>query len=472
MDPTDDAGSACRGAINMRIAKLNMDPQDKTRFEVLGKSSVKYHLKANHVVEAKRWFWALNNAIQWAKDEAKEDDRRRTRDAEALKQAKIDQMERHTGGDGQADSASYMSGHSGKNLAPPSLQTGSKLSPQSSRGAESGTGEDEGSALGFYESGTSQPDMTRILSHGTTTAEGDAEDEDSPDYASSREFRPSNKDAFNITAQSVKLQLDLLGNVAAALQAEKDNNPSTAISDPIVTQALCAYDGAVGSLNSLVADLLKISRDRDAYWQFRLGREQDARKMWEESMTRVAREHEELQHKIGETEDRRKRTKKALREALEQNASTTASAQLSRGPSQVYISDAVEVMAEVTEEDQSLQIKVDDTEKPHEEPVAHHFAGLSDSDSDDDEEFFDAVDAGEIEIVVPPVEEKPTTLDNSESDARALTMARITPSFAGYEDPVRQKLNMDADDRPRISLWVCYLLSHVILWPATNMLLL
>ncbi|KAK2841645.1 hypothetical protein FQN49_006049, partial [Arthroderma sp. PD_2] len=45
----DDAGSACRGAINMRIAKLNMDAQDKTRFEILGKSSVKYHLKANHV---------------------------------------------------------------------------------------------------------------------------------------------------------------------------------------------------------------------------------------------------------------------------------------------------------------------------------------------------------------------------------------------------------------------------------------
>ena len=46
----------------MKIAALNMDAQDKTRFEIQGKSSVKYHLKANHVVEAKRWFWTLNNA--------------------------------------------------------------------------------------------------------------------------------------------------------------------------------------------------------------------------------------------------------------------------------------------------------------------------------------------------------------------------------------------------------------------------
>jgi hypothetical protein len=76
----------------MRIAKLYMDPQDKQRFEIQGKSSVKYHLKANHQVEAKRWYWALNNSIQWAKDEAREEEKRATQDQEALKQAKIEQI--------------------------------------------------------------------------------------------------------------------------------------------------------------------------------------------------------------------------------------------------------------------------------------------------------------------------------------------------------------------------------------------
>lgn len=74
----------------MRIAKLHMDAQDKSHFEIHGKSSVKYHLKANHVVEAKRWFWSLNNAIQHSKDEAKEDERRKTRNAESLRQAKAE----------------------------------------------------------------------------------------------------------------------------------------------------------------------------------------------------------------------------------------------------------------------------------------------------------------------------------------------------------------------------------------------
>jgi hypothetical protein len=91
----DDTGSACRGAINMRIAKLYMDPQDKQRFEIQGKSSVKYHLKANHQVEAKRWYWALNNAIQWSKDEAREEERRTNRDQEMLHQAKLEQLDKH-----------------------------------------------------------------------------------------------------------------------------------------------------------------------------------------------------------------------------------------------------------------------------------------------------------------------------------------------------------------------------------------
>jgi hypothetical protein len=110
----DDTGSACRGAINMRIAKLYMDPQDKQRFEIQGKSSVKYHLKANHQVEAKRWYWALNNAIQWAKDEAREEEKRATQDQEMLKQAKIEQIK----GEGDSSSVSSSKMASSRNLPP------------------------------------------------------------------------------------------------------------------------------------------------------------------------------------------------------------------------------------------------------------------------------------------------------------------------------------------------------------------
>jgi hypothetical protein len=50
----------------MRNAKLKLDPSDKQKFEIIssGKGSVRYHLRANHPVEANRWIFALTQAIQ------------------------------------------------------------------------------------------------------------------------------------------------------------------------------------------------------------------------------------------------------------------------------------------------------------------------------------------------------------------------------------------------------------------------
>jgi len=87
-------------------------------------------------------------------------------------------------------------------------------------------------------------------------------------------MKPLNKDAFNITAQSAKLQLDLLTSVSASLQAEKAKNPSMQLADPIMIQALSSYESAIGNLKTSIGDLLRISKDRDAYWQYRLDREQ------------------------------------------------------------------------------------------------------------------------------------------------------------------------------------------------------
>lgn len=458
----------------MRIARLHMDAQDKTRFEIHGKSSVKYHLKANHVVEAKRWFWALNNAIQFSKDEAREEEKRRTKDADMLRQARIEQS-----GGSAADSTDSVTlppsrmGRSG--LAPPSsLGAGgnsSKASFQSSaRGTESVLGDDTGSAYESYEPSVAAPELSRSISGIGNAPPADAEDDDYDD-GSSHEVAPVNKDAFNITAQSAKLQLDLLSRVSSALQTEKSRNPGMAIADPSVVQALTAYETAVSSLNGLVVDLLKISRDRDAYWQYKLDRETDARKMWEESMARVAKEHEDLQSRIGESEDKRKRTKRALKEALEgaslagsrpgSQGSRTATGSVALPQEQVHFEETREALERVplSQEGRALGRRSISVRDPNRrKSIIAQFTDLSDSESGDDEEFFDAVDAGEVEIldVTSPL---PTTAkvfpSLSSADLREQKTAHIVPSFRGYEDPIRKRLKLDADNRPKISLWVC-----------------
>ena len=280
----DDAGSACRGAINMRIAKLYMDPKDKTNFEIQGKSSVKYHLKANHVVEAKRWFWALNNAIQWSKDEAKETERQKKRKEEMIRHAKAGKMPQLADEELGTMDATRLSG---KGLAP-ATAVGVPLTASSSRLSfqDSMLGDEEGSIYDPYEAGASDRELVRSVKGAqTATIAGDLDDEEEyGDDASDHDLHPLNKDAFNITAHSASLQLRLLAQVSAALQAEGSKEEAVSISDPTVKQALSNYESAIASLQGLVGDLLKISRDRDAYWQYRLDREADVRRLWEDSM--------------------------------------------------------------------------------------------------------------------------------------------------------------------------------------------
>ncbi|KAJ5180785.1 ATP12 ATPase F1F0-assembly protein [Penicillium capsulatum] len=458
----DDAGSACRGAINMKIARLSMDAQDKTRFEIHGKSSVKYHLKANHVVEAKRWFWSLNNAIQWAKDEAKEEEKQRNKNAEALRLAKIETEGR--AGDTPSESGlSHKPSTSGRGLAPSSLgvpgSSSTRLSTHASRTTlETTPGDEESSAYGSVDHSTAQNEVNRVISQVTTAPDADGEDDEFVDYASSREVPANDKDALNITAQSAKLQLDLLANVSASVQSERTKNPEMLISDPTVEQAFGTYDAAVSSLKGLVQNLLKISRDRDSYWQYRLNREEYLRRMWEESMARVAQEHEDLQSKMGESEEKRKRTKRALKEALE---NATGSSRSIGGPS-VRTPTAEHPPAEFNEPAALDSETGPKTEEPSQPPApstltrkSSMISSLYDSESEGDE-FFDAIDAGEIEVEEFTQATETKDLEEREDESAQLRNEKslvIRPSFAGYEEPVRQRLKLDSDNRPKVGLW-------------------
>ena len=454
----------------MRIAKLYMDPQDKTKFEIQGKSSVKYHLKANHVVEAKRWFWALTNAIQWTKDDAKEEERQKQRNAENLRQAKEGIKRLSVGGAQDSESKDDVkirskSLHPATAIGVPLTTASSRLSAQGSTyGPASSVGDDEDSLYASYDLGTTANELTKSTNDAKTSAiPADVDDdEEYGDDASSHELKPAGKDAFNITAHSASLELSLLGQVSAALQAQSSKHPDMPISDPNVAQAISTYESAVRSLQGLVGDLLKISRDRDAYWQYRLDREADVRRLWEDSMARVAREQEELEGRIGESEDKRKRTKRALREVLEE---TGTSRSLSRSRA------TVESEVEVSERPDSPELQrpisrrksISTRQRGKQRSTIADLTNLSDSDSDEDEEFFDAVGAGEVEITeMPMIASSPTQSDVDQSDKasediRKRKRAEIIPSFKGYEDPVRTRLKMEADDRPKVSLWVSFL---------------
>ncbi|KAM3485127.1 hypothetical protein MY8738_001595 [Beauveria namnaoensis] len=422
----DDAGSACRGAINMRIARLHMSPDEKTKFEIIGKSSVKYTLKANHEVEAKRWFWALNNSIQWTKDQAKEEERQTARNAELLRQAKADPnaLSVH---ESHSESASISDRRQSSSHLPSRSISSAKLSPQKNdltRASTTGSVDEED---GF--DATTDGGLSRVHD-GTALIPGE-EDEDDYDEHSVRQDPNSTKDALNITAQSAKLQLETMTAVHNAMMAELTQRPATALSDTKVTQALSTYDAGIRSLTGLIGDLLRISKDRDAFWKYRLERETNMRQMWEESMAQVAREQEILEARVDESEKKRKLTKKALREVMEGGTPLDGTPVLEKAQDDVQ-------MASTSPGPRSLIRR---------KTALDQVADFSDSDSDDEEEFFDAVDSGEVEVAELP-ETQPT-----EPQAVVSSTMDLSPSFKGYENGIRHRLKMDADDRPKISLW-------------------
>ncbi|OAP54084.1 hypothetical protein AYL99_11618 [Fonsecaea erecta] len=118
------------------------------------------------------------------------------------------------------------------------------------------------------------------------------EDADGDDARSCEVHQPGWQDVFNITAQSATLQLD-----AGTISGRHDSLRTryrTGSSHRSNSREQSQWLGC-GSL--------MITRDRDAYWHYRLDRNADARKVWEESMPKIAHEHQDLEKSIAESED-------------------------------------------------------------------------------------------------------------------------------------------------------------------------
>ncbi|KAI1379077.1 oxysterol binding protein, partial [Hypoxylon crocopeplum] len=439
----DDAENACRGAISMRIARLYMSPEEKTKFEIIGKSSVKYTLKANHEVEAKRWFWALNNAIQWMKDQAKQDERQKAQSAEMLRQARdnLNKPSEPSVYDSHSEIASTGEPRSSTQLS--RLPSGKSPAPRVgvSRASTSGSIDDD-----IVDAGSPE---AREQDNREPTIPGEVDDDDDEDEYVDRSSRgeapTATKDAFNITAQSARLQLDTLASVSAALQVEAHKNPSMSLVDPKAAQALATYDAAIRSLKGLMGDLLRISKDRDAHWQYRLEQEIEMRRMWEDSMAKVAAEQEVLEARVSEAETKRKMAKRALREVI---GSTSEGRPMSSDSFHAVHTEA----GDVNEEEVAAVLHSPSMKSiGRRSTVLSHAVELSDDSESEQEEFFDAVDAGEVDVEpMPPSDVVPTA--GSSQDV-VISGVDVSSAFKGYENGLRTRLKLDEDNRPRIGLW-------------------
>lgn len=454
MSNLDDVASACRGAINMRIAQLHMDPQDKTKFDIVGKASVKYHLKAGHEVEAKRWYWTLNNAIQWSKDEARSEQLRKQTEAERYTRVK-EATKSSLVGDAEPSSAS----HKGKSTT--TLNT-----------AQSEAGGNDSDYLEVTRSGHLAPVP--------------AEDDSSETSSSSSPSAPPPPDALLLSTQSLHVQLDLLSQLSLALALQAQNTPEMPISDPSIAAITESYETSLLSLKQLIGDVVKIARDRDSYWKKLLEKERGLRTVWEENMKHLVVEQERLEGEMATARERRRKERRKLKEVLGQSQVLSQSGQTPREEKNAELKrEEAPVSGGPVGQERPGVVSPSQRKKSFLEESKYELSDDSD-DSDAEDEFFDAIESGEVEVVqelprspgpvvteVPHqtpevkinqvVEDEKKEEEESFEDVEEVKreeeqgiVAEIKKSFIGYEDPPRTRLSKDTDDRPKISLWVSF----------------
>lgn len=340
----DDTDKGCRGAINMRNATLHLDSSEKLRFEIIAKGTNKFHLKANHPIETNRWVWALTNAIQYAKDQEKEQKDRKDKKEQ---QGKVSREN------------SVISKSTGKNdaLHPPAATQFSK---------------DDSSAVFVVDK--------HSLLENDLDRRGDEEIFDDEDDESLEEEAPY-ENHLHAVEDSIRLEVKAVNNVLSSLE---ENRIAGTLGEESLKDGLSTIGGVIDNMVNSIQSLVEKTDAREHYYQQKLDRSEAQQRLWAQNIRELEMEHQKVQRDYEE-----------------------------------------------------LQTK-------HNESAGGETGA---EESEDDDEFFD--------VEEPPAEEieeegKPKFTEKQQEIAKRIDEE---DSFAGYEDGPRDKLTIDDDNRPRISLW-------------------
>ncbi|KAK9450282.1 Oxysterol-binding protein-domain-containing protein [Limtongia smithiae] len=409
----DDAGTACRGSINMRIATLHLDSSEKQRFIIIGKGSVRYHLRANHPVERNRWVWALTQAIQHAKDQAKHD---------AMVNGK-----QLAGG----DSSPSMTDDAGSSRFVSHQAVPHSIAAASERSVTMNSLQTSSTMVASVPGSTASPENV----DGDVDDDDDDDDYDDDDSQENQLTEEPYKEAIAVTAHSLNMEIKVLQDITASIASDRVAVKSTY---PKVDAALGCYDTSLTSIKNLLGDLMRQTAEREAYFKHRAESEAELRRIWEDNLQKLAEENDTIEEHLHDAVEEKKIARKALREVLSSTEPSSPAL-----PTPVTITGGVAVSPALS---------------PALSKVALSDARLTSVlTEEEDDVFFDAID-NETAVaeargeVLKPTETK-EEVEMTELQVKKRDQLVADGSFHGYEDPPRSRLRLDEDDRPKISLW-------------------
>ncbi|ODV90835.1 hypothetical protein CANCADRAFT_15183, partial [Tortispora caseinolytica NRRL Y-17796] len=431
----DDTQNACRGSINMRIATLKVDSSEKQSFTVAGKGSARFHLKANHPAEAKRWIWSLQQAIQHAKDVA-------------AGKIKENSPLFYVSSEGR-QSATFSSGHR-TTLSVPSLHDSTlSLDVQSMRSSSpslSASGPSK-SAQDFYD------DADDSVVSG---------DESLGDVGNSFNHTP-----FSVLGRSLLIDVDLLLGIVSSANELASRNSSDSFDKEQYKEVYSTVMRGLSKISEMTSKLIQAADSETKTLEAKLQREKNLRSLWEENILKLEERVQEYEKSLLQLSEEKKEARRAFKSVVAAvNATNTEEGHT--------VADEVRLALKNVENSRKSSLP------------QIQLRNVFDESSDD--EFYDAIDDIKDEDLSPEPEDitirsDVDTLATKSSDTSIPELAQllerlevldprkiadilasassmqlqklkeIQSSFHGYEDPPRTRLRLSADDRPTISLW-------------------
>ena len=286
----DDETVASRGSISMKMAILR--DAERTRFEIHSVPSrsshhqhsgiQKWFMKANHPVEAHRWTQAIAKSIEWYKmRDGADSDTSSIVAGGSLRRVKS--MRRKSA---ESDSSLMPSMHS---------QTLSGFWKKSSPG--------NGSSMREQDSDLDMTDASPDLSHDAGPPEhhiadkmyNEEEDGDDASSAANSENKNPPHPNIDLQANAVAAQLEL------TIQMVTNLSSSASTTTAIPSHFLETFPALLDSLQTtqtLLSEYTSMSQSHDSWYARQLRKERARQDVWEESLRVVVKEGENLEQEL------------------------------------------------------------------------------------------------------------------------------------------------------------------------------
>jgi hypothetical protein len=227
----EDTANACRGSINVINAHLKIDPNDPCKFDIIGRDSTRFHLRANTLSEAKQWIMGITNAKSQQNSTLRKDH---------IGTVNLDKNPLSN------ESQNYMNS--------PNLD---RLFNLSNNGK------------------TSPPNTDRERASSVHSEESDI----------------PNRDTIDMNEHSTTVQFDILEKLLVSLKSTLEKDPLDASE---VERLLTAITQSRQTLSTSHQKIVDMYQQRESYWQKKFQKEADHNELWSESLRTLAMENQSI----------------------------------------------------------------------------------------------------------------------------------------------------------------------------------